>query len=83
MDSWQSFSIRCRALKPYALLMGLLVGSGFRQPVNKSIVLRGATTLTLMEGEGASAAGGGGMVRAGHGRFAGAAPEPSLWHATA
>ena len=65
--------------------MGLLVGSGFGQPVNESIVLQGSTTLTLtlMEGEGASAAGDGGMVRAGHGRFAGAAPGPSLWHATA
>ena len=62
--------------------MGLLVGSGFGQPVNERIVLRGATTLALMEGQEASAAGGGDMVRAGHGRFAGAAPGPSLWHAT-
>lgn len=47
MDSLMAFLHSLQGVEAYALLLGLLVGSGFGLPVNEDILLLGAAALTL------------------------------------
>ena len=47
MDSLMSFLQSLQGIEAYALLLALLVGSGFGLPVNEDILLLGAAALTL------------------------------------
>ena len=47
MDSVLSFLQSLQGFEAYALLLGLLVGSGFGLPINEDILLIGAAALTL------------------------------------
>jgi membrane protein DedA with SNARE-associated domain len=47
MDSLMAFLHSLQGWQAYALLLGLLVGSGFGLPVNEDILLLGAAALTL------------------------------------
>ncbi|MDB5884463.1 MAG: putative rane protein, partial [Polaromonas sp.] len=47
MDSLMAFLQSLQGMQAYALLLGLLVGSGFGLPVNEDILLLGAAALTL------------------------------------
>ena len=47
MDSVMAFQQSLQGFEAYALLLGLLVGSGFGLPVNEDILLIGAAALTL------------------------------------
>jgi membrane protein DedA with SNARE-associated domain len=47
MDSVMAFLQSLQGFEAYALLLGLLVGSGFGLPVNEDILLLGAAALTL------------------------------------
>ena len=47
MDSVMAFLQSLQGFEAYALLLGLLVGSGFGLPVNEDILLIGAAALTL------------------------------------
>lgn len=47
MDSAMTFLQSLQGFQAYALLLGLLVGSGFGLPINEDILLIGAAALTL------------------------------------
>lgn len=47
MDSLMAFLHSLQGVEAYALLLGLLVGSGFGLPVNEDILLLGSAALTL------------------------------------